>query len=165
MVSDALKDALHTWSTPKTIPHLTSLVSRLFVTSAVMVFNPRTQKPNNNLKKPSLKIRQAQNRLKKTFLVWKYSGKPTLKADPKRAAYAQARADLQSLRRSEENLTNIYQNNYLMMLDQTNRSKIFNFMRRKHGYKNSHSMLTNVLHTPVGTYSNDDILEGVCCRH
>ena len=46
------------------------------------------------------------------------------------------------------------------MLDQTNRSKIFNFMRRKHGYKNSHSLLTNVLHTPVGTYSNDDILEG-----
>ena len=87
MVSDALKDALHTWSTPETIPHLTSLVSRLLVTSAVMVFHPRTQKPNNNPKKHSLKIRRAQNRLKKTFLVWKYSGKPTLKADPKRAAY------------------------------------------------------------------------------
>ena len=159
MVSDALNDALVTWNTPESIPHLTSLVSRLFVTSAVMVFNSGIQKPNNNLRKPCLKIRQAQNRLKRAFLLWKQSGKPTSKADPVKAAYAQARSELQSLRRQVDNLSNIKQNNYLMHLDHTNRSKIFKFMKRMRGHDHSPAM-TNVLNTPVGTYSDEDILEG-----
>ena len=159
MVSEALSSALDSWSTPECIPHLTSLVSKLFVTSATQVFTTRNQK-SDNPRKPSLKIRQAQNRLKKAFLAWKNSGKPSSKADPDRAAYAKARAELQSLRRHEENLLTIYQNNYLMNLDRNNRSKMYNFMKRQHGYKNSHSSMTNVLHTPVGSYTNDDILEG-----
>lgn len=159
MVSDALSDALVSWNTPESIPHLTSLVSRLFVTSAVMVFNSGTQKPNNNLRKPCLKIRQAQNRLKRAFLLWKQSGKPTSKADPVKAAYAQARSELQSLRRQVDNLSNIKQNNYLMHLNHTNRSKIFKFMKRMRGHDHSPAM-TNVLNTPVGTYSDEDILEG-----
>ena len=45
-----------------------------------------------------------------------------------------------------------------MYLDKGNKSKIFSFLRRKRG-NTSHTM-TTVLSTPVGTYSNEDVLEG-----
>ena len=69
-----------------------------------------------------------------------------------------ARRDLQRLRRRKENLSNIYHDNSLMLLDHKDRSKIFALMKRYHG--NHNTPMTSILHTPVGTYHDEDVLEG-----
>ena len=155
---NAISDALTTWDTPESLPHLSSLVSRLLVTCATMVFDSRSSKLNDSPRKPSIRIRQAQNLLRKSFNEWKSAGKPNCNADPTRAAYREARSRLQNLRRQEVKLSSIKDNNYVMHLHQNNKSKIFNFMKKKQG--NRPGSMTSVLHTPVGSYSHDDVLEG-----
>ena len=158
LTTTAISDALQTWDTPESLPHLSSLVSKLLVTCATMVFDSKTTKLHQSTRKPSLRIRQAQNILKKCFDEWKKAGKPTSRADPASTAYREARSNLQYLRRHEVKLSNIKDNNYLMYLNKSNKSQIFNFMRRKQG-KYTKSM-TNVLYTPIGAYNHEDVLEG-----
>ena len=102
----ALEGALDYWDSPE-IPLLTSLVSKLLVRCATMVFKSRSPNFEKSPKRPSLKLRQAQNVLKRCFEQWKKAGKPDSKADPSRAEYTAARADLQRLSRYEENLNKI----------------------------------------------------------
>ena len=158
LASHALSDALSYWKTPESLPHLSSLVSRLLVTCASLVFESRSSRSLCSARKLPLEIRQANNVVKKTFEAWKKAGKPSSKSDPVRAEYCQARSNLQILRRHVEHLSNIKDNNYLMHLNQKNKSKIFKFMKKKLG--NNSNTMTTILHTPVGTYSNDDVLEG-----
>ena len=157
LASQALSAALNYWSSPESLPHLSSLVSKLLVTCATLVYDSTSSKRLSCSKKPPLKIRQAQNFLKKTFEAWKKAGKPGCADHPARAAYCMARSNLQKLRRHAENLAKIKENNYLMNLHQ-NRSKIFKYMKKRHGH--NHNTMTSILHTPVGTYSNEDVLEG-----
>ena len=154
-----IQAALNYWSSPETLPLLSSLVSKILVKCALMVFVSNTPSYNISPKQPSLRIRQAQNILRNCFEKWKLAGKPSSKADPTRASYTEARRALQRLRRQVENLSNIKHNNSLMLLDRNNRSRIFALMKRYHGNKYSTTM-TSVLHTPVGTYHDEDVLEG-----
>ena len=73
--------------------------------------------------------------------------------------YTKARGALQRLRRQEENFSTIKHNTSLMHLNQKNHSGIFALMKRYHGshYKTT---MTSVLHTPVGTYHDEDVLKG-----
>ena len=158
LASRALSDALSYWKTPESLPHLSSLVSRLLVTCASLVFDSRSSNHPCSVKKSPLTIRQANNVMKKAFKAWKKAGKPSSKSDPTRTEYCQARSRLQFLRRHVEHLSNIKDNNYLMHLNHSNKSMIFKFMKKKLG--NNPNTMPNVLHTPVGTYSNDDVLEG-----
>ena len=158
LASHALSEALKYWTSPESLPHLSSLVSRLLVTCATLVYDSVSVKHQSCSKKPSLKIRQAQNLLKKTFRAWKEAGKPGCKDHPARAAYCWARSNLQFLRRQVENLAKIKENNYLMHIYQSDRSKIFKYMKKNHG--NNRNTMTSILHTPVGTYSSEDVLEG-----
>ena len=158
LASGALSDALNFWNSPESIPLLSSLTSRLLVTCASLVFESKPSARLCFIKKPSLRIRQAINVMKRAFTAWKYAGKPNSKLDPARAEYCEARSNLQILRRQGEHLSNIKDNNYLMHLNRSNKSKIFNFMKKKLGH-NSKAM-TTILHTPVGTYRDEDVLEG-----
>ena len=154
----ALSDALNYWNTPECLPHLSSLVSRLLVKSASLVFDSSSTSHNLGPKKPSLKIRQAQNDLKRKFNAWKRAGKPTSKTDPSRSGYREARSNLQRVSRYEETLKKVKENNFLMHLDQRNQSKIYSAMKKSRG--NISTNMTPVLHTPVGTYYGEDVLEG-----
>ena len=68
-----------------------------------------------------------------------------------------ARSNLQSLRRYEENVSFIRHNNFLMHSTYHDRNKVYASLRKARGEKNS--KLT-MLHTPVGTYYGEDVLEG-----
>ena len=107
LTAKALGGALDYWDSPETLPLLSSLVSNLLVRCATMVFKSRSPNFEKSPKRPSLKLRQAQNVLKRCFEQWKKAGKPDSKADPSRAEYTAARADLQRLSRYEENLNKI----------------------------------------------------------
>ena len=107
LTAKALEGALDYWDSPETLPLLSSLVSNLLVRCATMVFKSRSLNFEKSPKRPSLKHRQAQNVLKRCFEQWKKAGKPDSKADPSRAEYTAARADLQRLSRYEENLNKI----------------------------------------------------------
>ena len=96
--------------------------------------------------------------MEKTFNIWKKAGKPTPGKNPTRAAYSDARRNLQRLVRHEATLLNIKLNNNLMHLNNSDRSKIFAIVKKARGdYSNT---MTNVLQTPVGTYYGEDVLEG-----
>ena len=69
-----------------------------------------------------------------------------------------ARSSLQALRRYEDNLTYIRNNHFLMHSTSCDRSKVYAKMKKERNVKN-HSQ-TNLLHTPVGTYHETDVLEG-----
>ena len=125
LADEALSNALSYWNSPESIPLLSSLVSSLLVSCATMVFDSRSTCIKAGPKKASLKIRQARNALNVSFNTWKKAGKPSNDGDPSRAKYREARAHLQRLSRYEENLRHIRQNNHLMDLDHSNRSKIF----------------------------------------
>ena len=159
LAAEALSDALNYWDTPECIPLLSSLISKLMVSCATSVFDSRTPTPSSSSpKKPSLKIRQAQNLLSRKFNEWKRAGKPSDRFNHARAAYRKARSNLQKLSRDEENLLTIKQNNTMMHLDQNDRSKIFAAMKKVRGGHSNTS--TTVLHTPAGTFHGEDILEG-----
>ena len=158
LTSLVLSDALNYWNTPESLPHLSSLVSKLLVKCASLVFDSSSPNHNPGPKKPSLKIRQAKNDLKRKFNAWKTDGKPSSRAAPSRSEYTAARSHLQRVSRNEETLRKVKENNFLMHLDKRNRSKIFSVMKKSRG--NSSNTITPVLHTPVGTYHGEDVLEG-----
>ena len=110
-------------------------------------------------KKPSKKIRQAQADLKRSFNAWKLAGKPGSRPNPVRQSYREARTALQRLSRYEGNLASIKQNNHLMHLNKSDKSKIFAALKRSRG--DFSQSMTPVLHTPVGTFLGHDVLEGL----
>ena len=111
----ALSNAVSYWSTPESIPILSSLLSNLLVKCATLVFDSTTN-CKTSVNRPPENIRKAKSALKASFKAWKNAGKPSSKADPLRASYAEARAHLQRLYRYQNNLVNIKHNNYLMQL-------------------------------------------------
>ena len=158
LAEKALSEALSFWNTPESIPVLSSLVSNLLVKCASMVFSSKTSEVRKTTKKPPLKIRQARALLKKSFKAWKRAGKPGCKDDPLRQHYREARASLQRLHRYHNNLASIRDNNYLMHLNKSDKSRIFAAVKKLRGKYSSTS--PSVLHTPVGTYTDQDVLEG-----
>ena len=123
--TEALNDALEYWDTPETIPLLSSLVSKLLVQCAILVLDSKpTVPPQNRHHQPSLKIRQAQNIVKNSFHNWKRNGQPASKSDQTRLEYTAARARLPVLRRYEDNLQLIRQNNHLTSSHANNRNQV-----------------------------------------
>ena len=88
---------------------------------------------------------------------WKKAGKPSSRSDPTRLAYCSARANLQRIRRYEDNLQSIKQNHHLMQSNKNNRNKVYECMKKARGEKSSSE--TSLLFTPVGQYLGDDVLE------
>ena len=157
LAAKALSDAINFWDSPESIPLLSSLLSSLLVQCATMVFDSKTSSNHKDHKSPSKKIRQAQDALKYSFRVWKKAGKPASRLDQTRLAYSDARASLQRLTRYEDNLQQIKQNHHLMFSNKYNRNAVYASLRKSLGEDSSTS---SVLHTPVGTFNGDDVLEG-----
>ena len=63
----ALSNALQYWDTPESIPLLSSLISKLLVSCASMVFDSSTPTSKSSQNIPSKAVRQANNVLKKPF--------------------------------------------------------------------------------------------------
>ena len=158
LAAQSLSDALSYWGSPESLPLLSALLSSLLVRCATMVFNTHTPSHSPGLKPLSLTAHGAQNSVRKMFEIWKADGKPTSTTAPSRRRYADARAHLQRVRRQEKNLLHIKQHNHLMFLDRTNKSRIFSAVRKMRGEKKRG--LTPTLHTPVGSYQGEDVLEG-----
>ena len=158
LAASALSKSILYWDTPETIPLLSSLVPRLLVQCATMAFDSKSSKMQNAPKQPSLKIRQAQNKLERSFANWKRAGKPASKSEPTRLAYTTARRQLQRLRRYEENLQSISKNNQLMHSHKNNRNQVYASLKRARGDYSDNT--TSILHTPVGSYHGEDVLEG-----
>ena len=158
LVAKSLSDALAYWDNPESLPLLSSLFSNLLVKCATLVFDTSSIPDKSSPKLPPIKVRQAQNSLKKMFKLWKDDGKPTSISKSSRRYYTDARRNLQRIIRQEKNFLHIRQHNHLMFLDRKNRSKIFSAVRRSRGV--SSKTITPVLHTPVGAYHGEDVLEG-----
>ena len=158
LASRALSGALEYWDSPEHIPLLSSLVSKLLVSCANQVFASSTPSHERAARKLPLNVRQAKNTLRRAFNAWKSAGKPENRDNPAKAAYSDARASLQRLLRHHSTMKSVHRNNQLMQLNARDRSKIFAIMKKSRG-ETSHTM-TDVIHTPVGTYDNDDVLEG-----
>ena len=158
LASMALSDALKYWNSPVYIPLLSSLVSKLLVSCANQVFTSSSSSCEKPVRKPPLEVRQARNILTRAFNAWKDAGKPVSIDNPARAAYKRARANLQRLVRHQATMKSIRQNNELMQLTARDRSKIFSLIKKARGEVSNST--TNILHTPVGTYYDEDILEG-----
>ena len=154
----ALSEAVSYWNTPECIPVLSSLISKLLVTCGTQVFPTKSSCTKKSAKKPPLKIRQARNTLARTFSAWKNAGKPSLRDHPLRSAYREARTNLQRISRRYSTFMGIQQNNHLMQLNKRNRSQIFSEMKKVRG--DFSEQVTNILHTPVGTFHDNDVLEG-----
>ena len=92
------------------------------------------------------------------FKKWKQLGKPSSASSEARLLYIEARAELQRLRRRDENFQCIRHNNKIMGMYSNERSKIFTYLKSK---TTSRSTFTRVLHTPIGTYYEDDVLGGI----
>ena len=158
LAEKALSHALSYWNTPESIPVLSSLLSNLLVKCASMVFDSTKPNCKTRAKREPENIRKAKLALKTSFKAWKCAGKPRSKADPQWASYAEARANLQRLRRYHHNLANIKHNNHLMQLSRSNKSQIFKAIKKFRG--DYSSTMTTVLQTPVGTFTGSDVLEG-----
>ena len=157
LAAKVLSDAIIFWDSPETIPLLSSLLSNLLVQCATMVFDSKTSSNQQHWKSPSKKIKQAKDALKHSFRVWKKAGKPASKLNQTRLVYSAARASLQRLTRYEDNLKQIKQNHHLMYSNKYNRNAVYDSLRKSCG---EGSKTTSVLHTPVGFFNGDDILEG-----
>ena len=158
LADQALSEAVKFWKNPESIPLLSTLMSNLLVKCASMVFKTSSSKNQKLPKRVPKDIRQAQATLKKCWNIWKNAGKPGCTASAARQDYRDARANLQRLSRHKNNLHNIKQNNHLMHLNHTNKSKIFAVLKKVRGDYSTN--MTSVLHTPVGTFSGQDVLEG-----
>ena len=158
LAEKALSQAISFWNTPESIPVLSSLMSTLLVRCATMIFPTKTSEVMKTIRKPPFKIRQAQAVLKKSFKAWKSAGKPNCKDDPLQQHYRNARAGLQRLYRYEKNLASIRENNHLMHLNKSDKSRIFARVKKLRG--NYSRTSPSVLHTPVGTFTDTDVLEG-----
>ena len=106
--------------------------------------------------KSSPKLSIAQQKLRNQFRKWKAGGKPLSKLDPLRAAYLKAKSNYQNVRRQEDNLHMTLQNNDLMACHKFNRNLIYSKLKKLQSQSSTDTPLK--LETPVGTYSEDDVL-------
>ena len=158
LANKALSEAVTYWNTAECIPLLSTLVSNLLVKCASLVFHTSSSNTQRPVKKPPKIIRDAQSLLKKSFFEWKRAGKPSDKSHYLRRNYCEARANFQKITRYSSNLLAIQQNNHLMFLNKSDKSKIFAAIRKARG--DPPPSMTSVLHTQVGTFSGPDVLEG-----
>ena len=158
LAARALSGAAEYWDTPETIPFLCSLFSELLVKSAELVFDTSSPKAPAQQSCSSKKLFQAKSHLNSCFRKWKGAGKPSDRSHPSRHAYTSARSNFQRLRRHEESLANVRNNNILIHSAHHDRSKIYSRLKRLRGESSGHT--TSLLKTPVGTYHGDDVLEG-----
>ena len=156
--ASALSEAMSYWNTPESLPLLSCLLSRLLVQCATMTFTPKNSRSHSSPNKQSLKVRQAQNLLKKHFKNWKQAGRPPSKKDPVRLLYTESRRHLQTTRRYEDNLRLIKQNHELMRSHQHNRNQVYASLKKARGDYSDNT--TSVLDTPVGSYHGQEVLEG-----
>ena len=157
LAAKALSSASSYWDYPESIPLLCSLFSNLLVKCGKMVFNTSSPKKPSQLKS-SDKILEAEQTLSRAFNKWKHAGKPHSSGNLLRKSYTSARSNLQRLKRNSENLENIQQNNSLMHFFSYDRNKVYSSMKKFRGEESN--TITSILHTPVGTFHNDDVLEG-----
>ena len=157
LADQALSNAENFWNTPETIPLLINLFSNLLVKCATMVFETKKWKPPGK-EKSSRNQENAEKLVVKCFKIWKSAGKPTAKADITRLNYTSARSNLQKLRRYEDNLHSIRENNFLMNSHRNDRNKVYARMKKHRGQANKN--VNSVLHTPVGSFHGEDVLEG-----
>ena len=154
-----MSEAESLWDTPDSIPHLITLFSNLLVKCATLTQDTRSKNSSSKSQlRSSKKIQEAEKLLVKRFKIWKKAGKPLSKTDIIRSNYTAARSNLQTLRRYQDNLKSIKENNFLMQALPRNKNMIYKRMKRNRG--ESVRNLTSTLHSPAGTYCGDDILEG-----
>ena len=158
MAESSISKAVSYWKEPECIPLLITLISSLLVTAATQTFESKLPRPEILPHKISKQQHHAEINLKRTHRAWKKEGKPLSPESTSRKNYVEAKSSLQNLRRKEQNRAYIQQNNLLMQLDHSNRSKIFSVL--KHSSSNNTQKVTSLLHTPVGSYSGNDVLEG-----
>ena len=157
LAAKALKDAEDYWPQPESIPLLSSLYSNLLVTAAKLVFN--TTKPSTHFKnRKSKELIKSEINLSKQFKYWKRAGRPRDEGNKLWQSYKQARSSLQYKRRNKENLQNIQINNKLMYSSIHDRNKVYSTLKKLRNEKSR--PVTKILHTPVGTYYDNDVLEG-----
>ena len=157
LAAKALSDASNYWDTPESIPLLITLFSNLLVNCAKMVFKTNTgSKPSPT--KSSKAILQAEKKVIKNFRIWKRSGKPSSRLNKSRLDYTTARSNLQKLRRYEDNLASVKENNFLMHAQFNDRNQVYSRMKKRRG--ESSNLSTSVLHTPAGSFYGQDVLEG-----
>ena len=151
-----LLDASLYWDKPEAIPFLCSLFPKLLVKSAELAMDTELPKKASNGLKASTKREVAEAKVERAFQKWKASGRAI--SHPLRPKYLKAKADLQKLRRYEDNLKSIYQNNDLMSAHPQDKNKIYSKMKRYRGQMSNLKPLK--LETPVGNFSGEDVLEG-----
>ena len=151
LAASALSNAISYWSTPETLPLLSCLLSKLLVQCATLSFTSKLKRnrSQDSRNKPSLKVRQAQNLLKKHFREWKIAGKPLSKSDHSRSRYTESRRHLQATRRYEDNLRLIRQNHELMFSHRNDRNLVYKSLKKACGDYSDNT--TSVLDTPVGS--------------
>ena len=88
LAGQALSRSLTYWNTPECLPLLSSLLSKLLVTCAGMVFDVKTPIHRRSPKLSSKAVRQAQKSLEKCFRNWKKDGRPTSEKVPQKSCTA-----------------------------------------------------------------------------
>ena len=154
----ALSEASEYWNVPEAIPHLCSLYSNLLVRSAEILMETKDSNKSQKATKSSNRIKAAEAQLQSAFRRWKRAGKPQSKLNHSKASYNSAKANLQRVRRYNDNLKFIKQNNDIMGALITDRNKIYSKMKQLRGQKSSTKPFK--LRTPVGTFCGEDVLEG-----
>ena len=119
---------------------------------------PSAEEKSKKGLRSSLKIENSKRRLHNCFKNWKKAGKPRAKSNHLRASYLSAKSDLQKLLRYDDNLKIIKHNNFIMGAMLRDKNKIYSRMKRFRGQKSSTQ--PTKLKTPVGIFSDDDVLEG-----
>ena len=139
------------------IPLKCELYSRLLVRAAEMSLDTKPASiSSRKVRKPSLHVHQAWQKLRKAFREWKISGK--LKDTDEFLTFKKARALFQSLYRREVNLQYIKKNNTIMMASYSNSRSFFNIIKNMRSKKKNQPPYT--LNTPGGTYLGRNTLEG-----
>ena len=158
MSDEMLEQALEYWNMPEAIPLLCSLVPNLLVRCAELCMKVKTQGNASHGLITSKKMRKARKLLQTAFRRWKACGESFCKTDPARAAYLKSRGEFQKVRRYEDSLAVIKENNFLMNSNISNRNLVYARIRKHRDRKSSTKPL--LLETPVGRYVGDDVLEG-----
>ena len=158
LASQALSDAYQYWDAPETTPLLCSLLPRLLVRCAEIVFESKTNWKQCTNYSPKV-VRQAEILLIRAHRKWKKAGKPESALYQVRKDYNTARSNLQYINRQVNNLKNIRMNNDLMQSSILDKQKIYSKMKYLRG--NSQRTFTSKLVTPTGTYQGEDVLEGL----
>ena len=130
LAAQALCGASTRFDTPESLPLLSSLFSELLVQCANMAFKSKPAVSTTKHPKSSPRIQKAEELLKSTFHSWKNAGKPPSHNHPSRTKYLNARSNLQRLKRYENNLKEIRNNNFLMRAAIKDKNQVYNYMKQ-----------------------------------